>query len=238
MVDFEARPDLDVFKAWMVKGADFSSAHEFPVLDQACFVPERAVPFEKAMKSVRARDTQQWVHFYMHDKGFECVWRNPKKYLGVFQRFDGVITPDYSLYRDMPLAMQVWNMYRNRALGYWLQSQGVPIIPNVRWGDERTYDVAFEGLGQGGTVAVSTNGCIQDKLDRYDFKKGLEKMVEALQPDTIVNYSYTPDDIFGIHKEQGIKVVQIENYLRLKVMVLGTKKLRKTITEEENNVKI
>lgn len=37
-------------------------------------------------------------------------------------------------------------------------------------------------------------------------------MVEALKPDTIVNYSYTPDDIFGQYKERGIEVIQIENY--------------------------
>ena len=155
---------------------------------------------------------RQWVHFYTHDRNFECVWNNPKQYLAMFKRFQGVITPDFSLYRDMPLAMQIWNTYRNRAVGSWLQSNGVQLVPNVSWGDERTSDFAFEGLPCGGTVAVSTNGCIQNKTDRYYFVKGLAKMVEALKPDTIVNYSYVPDDIFGFHKEQGIEVLQIENY--------------------------
>ena len=58
---------------------------------------------------------------------------------------------------------------------YWLQSNGVNIIPNIRLSDERTYPFAFEGIEQGGTVAVSTNGCIQKKLDRYYFTKGLVK---------------------------------------------------------------
>lgn len=37
-------------------------------------------------------------------------------------------------------------------------------------------------------------------------------MVESLKPDTIVNYSYTPDNIFGQYKEQGIEIIKIENY--------------------------
>lgn len=123
-----------------------------------------------------------------------------------------MITPDFSLYREMPLAMQIWNTYRNRAIGYWLQSNGIPIVPNVRWGDERTYAFAFEGLEHGGTVAISTNGCIRRKLDRQYFKEGLAKMVEILTPETIVNYSYAPEDIFSEYRKHGISVICIENY--------------------------
>lgn len=209
MVDFEKHPRLDVFKAMLVEGATFSAQYEFPLLRRTEHRPERAIPFEKASK---AKDHEQWVHFYTHDRNFECVWNNPKQYLAMFQRFQGVITPDFSLYRDMPLAMQIWNTYRNRAIGYWLQSNGVPVIPNVSWGDERTYDFAFEGLPIDGTVAVSTNGCIQDKLDRYYFKKGLRKMIDALSPKTIINYSQTPKDIFEEYVNQGISVHCIENY--------------------------
>ena len=75
-----------------------------------------------------------------------------------------------------------------------------------------TIEFAFEGLLPGGSVAVSTNGCIQDKMDRRYFQNGLTAMVAALQPETIVNYSQTPTDIFGKYVKQGIHVVNIENY--------------------------
>ena len=209
-MDFLEKPWLDVFKSGLVKGANFSSVYEFPILKRAEFKPMKAIPFSRATK---AKDNMQWVHFYIDDYRFECVWRNPKQYLGVLKRFEGVITPDFSLYRDMPLAMQIWNTYRNRVLGYWLQSNGVNIVPNIRWGDERTYDFAFEGIAQGGTVAVSTSGCIQSKVDRYYFKKGLAKMVEVLQPDTIVCYSRCPSDIFELYRQSGIEIINIENYI-------------------------
>ena len=37
----------------------------------------------------------------------------------------------------MPLVMQAWNTYRNRALAVWLQNNGIEVIPNVHFGDER-----------------------------------------------------------------------------------------------------
>jgi len=208
MRNFEECPRLDVFKSSLIEDAYFSPVYEFPLVKSTNFKPDKAIPFEKAS----SKQLDQWVHFYTHDYKFERVWNDPNRYLPIFKRFEGVITPDFSLYRHLPLAMQIWNTYRNRALAFWLQNNGIDIILNVRWGDERTYDFAFEGIEQGGTVAVSTNGCIQNKTDRDYFKKGLAKMVEVVKPNTIVNYSCTPEDIFGQYKEQGIEVVQIENY--------------------------
>ena len=215
MIDFVKQPRLDVFKAWMVKGAEFSEQMEFPRLKRAEYKPEGAIPFDKAVQFDRAGKTKyygQWVHFYIHDYCFERIWNNPRQYLKTLKRFEGVITPDFSMYRELPLVMQMWNTYRNRAIGYWLQNNGVNVIPNVSWGDERTYGFAFEGLEKGGTVAVSTCGGIQNRVDRRYFAKGLAKMAEALEPGTIVNYSCTPDDIFYEYKERGIKVIEIENY--------------------------
>lgn len=210
MAQHKNHPRLDVFKSKLVDGAQFSERYEFPLLKQAACKPRRAIPFDKASKS--KGEHEQWVHFYIHDRNFECVWNNPTQYLDMLKRFEGVITPDFSLYREMPLAMQIWNTYRNRAMGYWMQSNGISIVPNVRWGDERTYHFAFEGLPIGGTLAISTNGCIQKKLERYYFKKGLAQMVKELSPKTIINYSYTPDDIFEEYRQQDIEIIGIENY--------------------------
>lgn len=203
---------LDVFKSALVQGARFSQTYEFPLLNKVEEKPCKAIPFEKVYTT---KEHDQWVHFYTHDRHFERVWHNPNRYLPLLQRFAGVITPDFSLYREMPLVMQMWNTYRNRALAFWLQREGVPIIPNVRWGDERTYDFAFEGLPQGGTVAVSTNGLLRTAWERGYFTAGLARMVEVLHPHTIVNYSQTPESIFGPYKEQGIEIIALPHYALL-----------------------
>jgi len=162
--DIRKNKRLDVFKTYLLKGAQFSSRYEFPMPEKVDYKPAEAIPFNAAKRS---RLYQRWVHFYLYDYIFECVWNLPKRYLPLFSKFQNVITPDFSLYRNLPLAQQIWNTFRSRAIGYWLQSKGLKVITNVRWGDERTYSFAFEGLPKGGTYAVSTNGCIRDKKNRY-----------------------------------------------------------------------
>lgn len=56
----------------------------------------------------------------------------------------------------MPLSMQIWNTYRGKALAHWLQENGVEVIPNVRWGDERAFELACLGVESGKTIAVVT----------------------------------------------------------------------------------
>lgn len=43
------------------------------------------------------------VHFFLDDYQFERIWRFPLDYGDRLADFQCVLTPDYSLYRDMPL---------------------------------------------------------------------------------------------------------------------------------------
>lgn len=69
----------DVFKAWMVEGAQFDGKYEFPFISDSGIIPEKLIPFDKAMAN---KDYAQWVHFYIHDRDFERIWNRPNKYLG------------------------------------------------------------------------------------------------------------------------------------------------------------
>ncbi|MGQ7551471.1 DUF4417 domain-containing protein, partial [Streptococcus suis] len=40
---------------------------------------------------------------------FERIWQRPEFYIEKLTEFDCVLTPDFSLYQDMPIAMQIWN---------------------------------------------------------------------------------------------------------------------------------
>lgn len=199
----------NALKSNLVKNAKFVGKYDFPMLKKTTKIPNKAIPFDRLNAST---DCKQWVHFYIDDYKFERIWNNLDKYIQTFKKFYGIIGTDFSTYMDMPLAQQIWNLYRNRVISHFLQENGIDVIPNVQWGTEETYEYCFDGIPSGGTVAISTNGCIKDKLNRYYFQKGLEKMVEVLQPTTIVNYSYMPDDIFGKYKDCGINFVHLENY--------------------------
>ena len=47
--------------------------------------------------------------------------------------------------------------------------------------------------------------------DREYFKTGLSKLVECLQPKTIIVYGATPDDIFKVYKDAGIEIISFES---------------------------
>lgn len=198
----------DVFHAFLVENAEFSGELELPTIKSETCTPNRLIPFSRAMS---CKDYEQWVHFYEDDGAFERIWHKPQKYLPILQKFRGVISPDFSLYRDMPLVMQQWNTYRNRAIGHWLQTNGIPVICNVRWGDERTYDFCCDGVPRDSIIAVGSHGCIKVREDRSYFEAGLAYIVDKLHPTAIVVYGSAPDTIFAKYREAGIEILQFDS---------------------------
>ena len=74
-------------------------------------IPTCLLPFNRAMTTKR-QDCA--VHFFLDDYQFERIWRQPEKYLPVLKRFQCSLSPDFSLFADMPLPLQIYNTYRNR----------------------------------------------------------------------------------------------------------------------------
>ena len=107
----------DTFNSFLLKGADYRGIYEFPVIKPTYSIPKKIIRFSKAISN---KEYDQWVHFYEDDVCFERFWRNPNRYLDILKKFEGVILPDFSLYRDMPISMQLWNIFRSRAIGNWL----------------------------------------------------------------------------------------------------------------------
>ena len=208
LVNSTRRNCRDVYNSFLVRYADYAGLFEFPVIRPSKSIPNRLISFSKAISS---KDYDQWVHFYEDDYLFEKIWNNPQKYLELLKRFNGVILPDYSLYRDMPFVMQLWNIYRSRAIGCWLQRNGVDVIPNMRYGDKRTYMICCDGIYKGGSIAVGTHGTLKNKEDRRIFVEGLAVVVSIVHPSVIVVYGSAPDEIFSAYRKQGIKIICFES---------------------------
>lgn len=198
----------DVFHAFLVEKADYDGIEEIPCIKTSSYLPTRVIPFSEALKST---DFDQWVVFYEHDDQFVRLWNKPRKYINILKKYKGVITPDFSLYRNMPLVMQKWSTYQGKAIGVWLQNEGIEVIPNVRFADERSYSFCFDGVEKHSTVSIGTHGCIKKLTDRAYFEKGLAEMVKQLQPHTIIVYGAAPDYIFSKYREMGITIIQFDS---------------------------
>lgn len=197
----------DCWNARLLECATYTDKWEFPI-----FPCTNAIPSD--LHSFRYIDSttsnSSWIHFYGFDEYLEDVWENPKIWATQLKRFAGAISPDLSVYRDMPLAQQIYNAYRNRVLAHGFTQQGIPVIPNIRCADQRSFDFVFEGIDRNGTVCVSTSGVLLDKEDRTAFIRGLDAMLEALTPQTVLVYGSMPFDIFGKHLGGDTRFVQYD----------------------------
>ncbi|MBE6371949.1 MAG: DUF4417 domain-containing protein [Lentisphaerae bacterium] len=187
--------ELDkIYKLSYVDLSKFVGRFQIPKLKRICCLPKTLINFKDAMKHNKFN---AFVHFYLNDGEFECLWRNPERYINRLKKFNGVLTPDFSLYTDMPLAIQIWNVYRSRLMGIVFEQNGIKVIPTISWADSRSFDFAFDGIPKHDVVSVSSVGIWKDKKVHHLFLKGLSAMIQELQPACIVFYGKLPAYNFG-----------------------------------------
>lgn len=187
----------------LVAGATFALPLGIPIIKAPpqIIIPEGITPFSVRH---RAPSFNEAIGFYEKDINFAEVLRSPEDYIDDFGRFKALISPDCSLYRDAPLAVQLANIYRSRAIGSYYQRRGQYVIPQIRWGNEYTYTtkyfpekIAFLGAEKHSIVAIGTYGCFDGRENKYYFSAGLEAMMETLEPQVVLVYGSMPEKIFG-----------------------------------------
>ncbi len=157
-----------------------------PTIAKNGYMPSTLIAWGSRLKLLEVQeDSNTAVHFFLDDYRFESLWRNPERNIDALTRIGLVLSPDFSLWRDMPIAMQIWNIYRNRWLGCFWQAYGIQVIPTISWSEP--HDFCYYGVEPGSIVAISSVG-VQDLLARHLFRQGFEKMIEVLNPSAILCY--------------------------------------------------
>lgn len=119
------------------------------------------------------------------------------------------------MYRNMPAGMQQWSCFKSRTISYWLQHEGVEVIPNIRISDERSLNWVFDGLPRNSVVAMSTVGCCKHRDDRRYVRLAVEKTVDVLRPSTIIVYGAAPDGLFIAAHKAGVPIKRFESQFAL-----------------------
>lgn len=141
-----------------------------------------------------ADNRDKTVHFFTHDWKFDKVYDDAEKEADKLSGYYCLLSPDFSLFTDMPLALQIESVFKNRWCGAYWQSKGLRVIPTVAWGDERTFDFCFDGIEEGSIVAVSTyyrENC------EHDFMPGYNAMLKKIKPSVIICYDEPFDSMMG-----------------------------------------
>lgn len=178
---------------------------QMPIIKADDWVPSDLIGFNYLLNTDR-RDCG--IHFYIDDYQFERIWNSPGVYIDRICEFEGALTPDFSLYMDMPMATKIWNVYRSRLIGQMMQDMGVHVIPTISWAEEETYKFAFDGIEEGSIVSVSTVGIKRSEEALEVFRSGCDAMIEKIKPSKIIQYGGKIDYDF-----QGIEVVDYENHV-------------------------
>ncbi len=131
------------------------------------------------------RNEFKTIHFFIHDYRFECVYSNPMLTVEKLKQYYCLLSPDFSLYTDMPLLLQMYSTFKNRWCGAYFQSLGLKVIPTISRSDERSFDFCFDGIEKGSIVAISTHG---NNKTKEKFLKGYNKMLEKIEPSAIICY--------------------------------------------------
>ena len=148
-------------------------------------VPSELIGFNYAKTSA---NKDVGIHFYIDDYQFERVWNYPEKYVGILQQYECILSPDFSLYMDMPMPMKIWNVYRSRQIGAFYQSMGIKVIPTLSWAEPETYRFCFQGIEKNSIVSVSTVGVKNSDGAIEVWTDGMKEAIRQLEPSLILEY--------------------------------------------------
>lgn len=138
------------------------------------------------------------IHFFTYDWKFEKVYQNADEELEKLKQYYAVLSPDFSIFTNMPLALQIESIFKNRWCGAYWQSKGLKVIPTVSWGDERSFHFCFDGIEEGSIVAVSTyyrENCEEE------FMLGYNEMLKRIKPSMVLCYDEPFKEMQGNIKE-------------------------------------
>ena len=193
--------------------------YDIPYIEPLYDLPniKKWIGFNQVLSDTNPKDKA--VHFFIDDYQFERIWANPNKYIPKLRQYALVATPDFSIYGDMPLALQIYNCYRKQWIGRYFQQNGINIIPTVRCStDVRSYDFFLDGIPKNSIILMSSMWAKKYPLEA---RQEYETVKAVLNPSLII--------VYGNGKHMGIKdndnVMLVKNFSseRLKVIKNGTK---------------
>lgn len=182
---------------WLARSSNHYNVNDFfrpategfygmPILPRCDLVPANLYPYDKR-KHFQPDGTTQAYHFFMDDAFFEQLWLRPLATLPPLLKAGATITPDFSLYTDWEMAIQIMQTYKTRWLGALWVSQGLQVIPSVSWSTRSSFEFAFDGLPSGGTFAIATMELAEPEA-KQPFQEGLEAFLSRCSPDNLLVY--------------------------------------------------
>lgn len=189
----------DTFGAYVIKKAQLCGKYDIPLVSCDCDeYPDFIALYSNIQDYHYTNKTA--VCFYQYDEIFDDInslWNaiilKKKKLLTKFKkRFANVrfiICPDYSITGDMPLALQIYNVYRSRVVAIWIRDNcNCILIPNLRFNNSKSYEFCFDGIAYKSVVCLSIYSLCRRKDDVENLINGLHEAIKTICPSAIILY--------------------------------------------------
>lgn len=173
--------------------------------------------------------------FYVEDWRFEAVWNDAVETMEKIRGkgFAGVIAPDFSIWRDDPMAVQLFNVYRARWCARYWQEVGIKIIPSLNWSGPESYDWAFAGLPVGAPVCSVQCRTTTSRRGKAYFLQGLVAAINKAETGIVLMYGgATHRDWIEPHLPKKVKGKTVR-YVWLVDFITARKRRLKEIKQEK-----
>ena len=144
------------------------------------------------------KNRDKTIHFFTYDWLFNKVYEKAEEEFEKLKQYYCLLSPDFNLFTNMPLALQIESVFKNRWCGAYWQSKGLKVIPTVSWGDTDSFEFCFDGIEEGSIVAVCTyyrENCEEE------FMLGYNEMLKRIKPSVIICYDEPFSSMKGNVKE-------------------------------------
>lgn len=178
--------DYDMMKELFIQGCELSGKYGFPELEPVNCNPPDTVDFRESY----SRKIKNWrelaINFYVDDVKFNGCWNNPLRYIEHFRCFHSLLSFDFSMSIHAPMAINIWNNYRNHVLNYFYAKQGIKVVPDANILPEMFWDWCWDGLPKHSTLCCCTNGRVKNPKIREEFCVQFKEMERRLEPERII----------------------------------------------------
>lgn len=185
----------DVMKEYLITDAELDGLYQIPMLPKSDAVPGKGIDFVSSKARSLKGHKDLTVNFYIDDKSFLQVLNQPDQYIEHLKCFHSVCNTDFTIAYGMPTALNIYNLYRNHALGYYWSMMDVNIIPSVNIISPKYMPWIFDGTPHRSVVSCCTNGRVRSKSSRIEFCENFKEMLDAIEPTKVVIVGIVPDEL-------------------------------------------
>lgn len=175
------------------------------------------------------RTKKTCICFYEYDEKYDgfnglynaIIFQRKERLNEYKKRFSGInffISPDYSMFGDMPIWLQIFNLEKSRIVSIWLTLElSAIVIPNITFSNENSFDYCFDGIAKESVVAISLKGSSNPGQNHDLTIKAIKQTVDIIKPRAIIVYSVAKDEattfMVKYAIEKGVRIVIPSNQL-------------------------